>query len=240
VFTVRERERVRRGLLELARADPEVTGAAHVGSFVDGGGDRWSDIDINLAIRGGDLTSALGRWTGWLYDGFSARHHWDLRAGAAVYRVFLLPGWLEVDLGFRPEADFGPNGPHWETVFGQAVPAVTPAAPDPDELIGYAWHHVRLARACIERGRAWQAVYWINGARDQVIALAAARLGLTASHAKDAHLLPASITDELSSTLVTGLDAPSLHHALSGVRQALAAEAGRHGADWLAVELRDF
>lgn len=240
MFTVRERERVRRGLLELARADPEVIGAAHVGSFVDGGGDRWSDIDINLGIRGEDLRSALARWTGWLYDGYSARHHWDLPAGAAIYRVFLLPGWLEVDLGFRPEADFGPKGPHWETVFGPTAPAGTPTLSNLDDLLGHAWHHLRLARVCIERGKAWQALYWINGARDQVIALGAVRLGLPASYAKGAHLLPPKLTEPLASTLVTGLDPAQLRLALTALIDVLAAEAERHGAHWLSLELRDF
>lgn len=240
MFTVRERERVRRALLELARADPEVMGAAHVGSYVDGGGDRWSDIDINLGIRGGDLRPALERWTDWLYDGFSALHHWDLPAGAAIYRVFLLPGWLEVDLGFRPETDFGPKGPHWDTVFGETIPATALPVSSLDDVLGHAWHHVRLARVCIERGRAWQAVHWINGARDQVIALAATRLGLPAFYSKGAHLLPEEIIDSLSPTLVTGLGDSELRRALGGVNAALAAEASRHGADWLADELRDF
>ena len=240
MFTVRERERVRRALLELARADTEVMGAAHVGSYVDGGGDRWSDIDINLGIRGGDLRAALERWTGWLYDGFSALHHWDLPAGAAVYRVFLLPGWLEVDIGFRPEDDFGPTGPHWETVFGPTVPAVAPTPPSLDDLLGRAWHHVRVARACIERGRHWQATYWINAGRDQVIALAALRLGLMTSFAKSAHLLPDEVTEPLASTLVTGLDPARLRAALAALIGALAAEAERHDAHWLSAELRVF
>lgn len=240
MFTVRERERVRRALLELARADTEVMGAAHVGSYVDGGGDRWSDIDINLAIRGGDLRPALERWTGWLYDGFSALHHWDLPAGAAIYRVFLLPGWLEVDLGFRPESDFGPKGPHWETVFGQTIAAPPFATPNLDEVLGHAWHHVRLARVCIERGRVWQAVHWINGARDQVIALAATRLGVPAQYAKGAHLLSAEVTEAWESTLVTSLEPKQLRLALGAVVDALAAEAAHHDeAQWLPAELTD-
>lgn len=48
-----------------------------------------------------------------------------------VYRVFLLPGWLEVDIGFTPAAQFGPRGPQWRTLFGQPVQTPHRAGPDP-------------------------------------------------------------------------------------------------------------
>jgi hypothetical protein len=40
--------------------------------------------------------------------------------------------------------------------------------------------------------------------------------------------------------LVTALGEAELRRALDGVMSALAAEASRHGAGWLAAELRDF
>lgn len=88
MFAVEERDRVRERLLELAVADSAVVGAAITGSHAVGGGDRWSDVDVALAIHG-RLSVALERWTGWLYGDYAALHHWDLSSGSSVYRVFL-------------------------------------------------------------------------------------------------------------------------------------------------------
>jgi len=103
MFTVRERDRVRARLLALAEADVAISGAAITGSHAADGGDEWSDIDLAIAVRG-PLHEALDRWTDWLYRDFDAVHRWDLPAGATVYRVFLLPGSLEADIAFAPEA----------------------------------------------------------------------------------------------------------------------------------------
>src|SRR6266571_3773650 len=127
MFTVEERNRVRARLLELAEADPAVAAAAITGSYVADGGDEWSDVDLAFAIRG-ELSPALEYWTKLLYGELGALHHWDLPWGSTVYRVFLLPEWLEVDIAFTPTAEFGPRGPNWRTVFGETV-EVEPTAP---------------------------------------------------------------------------------------------------------------
>jgi hypothetical protein len=74
------------------------------------------------------------RWTRWLCGELGALHHWDLPAPPRIIRVFLLPGWLEIDLTFAPEEEFGPRGPQWRTIFGQARPLEPFPAPDPDTL----------------------------------------------------------------------------------------------------------
>lgn len=226
MFTAQERDRVRERLLGLARADSAVTGAALTGSGATGGSDQWSDLDLFLGIRG-PLGEALDRWTQWLYRDFGAVHHWDLPAGPAVYRVFLLDGWLEVDLGFSPAADFGPRGPQWRTVFGQPVQTPEPAGPDPAHLAGRAWHHALHARISIERDRYWQAEHWISALRDQVLSLACLRLGLPTSYAKGAHLLPPEVTGPLTDALVRLLAEEELRRALRAAADALAAELGR-------------
>src|SRR5215475_5528923 len=108
MFTVEERDRIRAHLLARAEADGTITGAAFTGSLATGDGDRWSDTDLVLAVRG-ELKAVVNRWTRWLYHELGARHHWDLTTEHKVIRVFLLPGWLEVDLTFAPEAEFGPR-----------------------------------------------------------------------------------------------------------------------------------
>jgi len=236
MFTVEERDRVREHLLGLAADDETVVAAATTGSLSTGAGDEWSDIDIAFAIRG-ELTAALEHWTLVLYRDLAALHHWDLPFATTVYRVFLLPGCLEVDIAFTPEADFGPRGPSWRMVFGDAVELPPPAPQQQDDLVGLAWHHVLHARACIERGKPWQAEYWVSGVRDHVLALACLRLGHASAYAKGADLLPRELTAPLEGTLVRSLDEAELRRALAAAAAAFDAELERTDAA-LAARLR--
>jgi hypothetical protein len=214
VFTAEERDRVREQLLTRAEADSAITGAAFTGSHATGEGDRWSDTDLVLAVRG-ELSPVLNQWTRWLCDELGALHHWDLPAGARIIRVFLLPGWIEIDLTFAPEDEFGPRGPQWRTVFGHPQPLAPFPAPDPQHLAGLIWHHALHAFICTERGRWWQAEHWISALRDHAITLACLRLGHPAAYAKGAHLLPGDLTAPLETTLVRSLTEPELRRALA-------------------------
>ena len=226
MFTVEERDAVRRRLLELAQEDPTVGAAAITGSAAAGSADRWSDIDLAFAIRG-DMPRALLHWTSVLYAEFAALHHWDLPFGSSIYRVFLLPGCLEVDIAFTPEADFGPRGPNWRTVFGETVEVPTTEPPSRDDLVGLAWHHVLHARICIERGKPWQAEWLIGGVREHVLALACVRLGYSARFAKGTDLLPPDVTAAVEPALVRSLDEAELRRALGVAAGALTAELER-------------
>jgi len=236
VFTVEERDAVRGRLLERAQDDPAVSAAAITGSAAAGSADRWSDIDLAVGIQG-DLSRALLHWTSVLYAEFAALHHWDLPFGSSIYRVFLLPGCLEVDIAFTPESDFGPRGPNWRTVFGATVEVPTTEPPGRDDLVGLAWHHVLHARICIERGKPWQAEWLIDGVRDHVLALACVRLGYTARFAKGADQLPREVTGAVEPTLVRSLDEAELRRALTAAAVALTAELERGDAA-LAARLR--
>jgi hypothetical protein len=226
MFTAEERDRVREQLLARAEADSAVVGAAFTGSHATGDGDRWSDTDLVLAVRG-ELTPVLNGWTRWLYRELGAQHHWDLPVGRGIVRVFLLPGWLEIDLTFAPQAEFGPRGPQWRIIFGQPRPREPFPAPDRDNLVGLAWHHALHARICIERGRWWQAEHWISAMRDHAITLACLRLGYPAHYAKGTHLLPEDLTVPLEATLVRSPDGPELCRALAATIDVVAAEVER-------------
>lgn len=214
MFTADERGSLQDRLLARAEADACIVGAPFTGSHATGESDRWSDTDLVLAVQG-DLLPVVDRWTRWLYSELSAQHHWDLPAGSRIIRVFLLPGWLEIDLTFAPEAEFGPRGPQWRTVFGTAQPPEPFAAPDRNTLAGFIWHHALHARICIERGRWWQAEYWISAIREHTVTLASLRLGYPAEHARGAHLLPGDLTAQLEATLLQSLAEPELNRALT-------------------------
>lgn len=215
MFTEEERERVRQRLLSAAEADPDVVGAAIVGSHAAGKSDRWSDIDLAFAVA--DVPRALERWTGRLEQDFGARHHWDLPAGVSTYRVFLLPGWLEVDLGFKPASDFGARGPNWHTVFGTEA-TLSPAPQETlNNVAGLGWHHAWHVYVCVRRGRSWQAVHWLNALRDQVFALVCLRHGLPIAFAKELHRLPDETTQPFEATLARSLQPGELTRALTAM-----------------------
>jgi hypothetical protein len=111
VFSVHDRDRARDHVLGLAETDGRVVAAAVVGGFADGAGDRWSDLDLTFAVDDGvDVAEVLEDWTQAVAAGLDAVHLFDLQAGAAIYRVFLLPGCLQVDLSFAPASAFGARG----------------------------------------------------------------------------------------------------------------------------------
>jgi hypothetical protein len=122
VFTVEERDQARRWLLDRARSDRRIVAAAVVGSDAAGRVDRWSDLDLTFAVADeASLEEVLSDWTRAVDEGLDAPDLFDVHVGPTVYRVFLLPGNLQVDLSFTPAARFGPLGPEFRLLFGSAV-----------------------------------------------------------------------------------------------------------------------
>ena len=215
MFTVADRDQLRARLLDRARADGRITGAAITGSAAHDAADRWSDIDLFFGVAAGNpIEGVLGEWSAFLYQELGALHHFDLRAGPAIYRAFLLPTCLEVDLAFTPAADFGARGPHFRPVFGAAREQPFAPGPNRDHLIGLAWHHVLHARTAIERRKWWQAEYWISGIRDHALALVCLRYGQAAVYAKGVDGLPHEVTAPFADALVRALTPAELQRAL--------------------------
>src|SRR5919199_1589217 len=136
MFTAEERDQVRDRIIEMARSDPRITAGALIGSMAAGLGDRWSDIDITFGIEEGiSLRAVLDDWTAQFNSELGALQHWDLPFGPSIYRVFLLPSGLEVDVSVTPQQEFHPRSPRWRTLFGTAGDATQPTPPDPQYLI---------------------------------------------------------------------------------------------------------
>jgi hypothetical protein len=185
MFSVSDRVRVRDHVLQLAEADPRVVAGAVIGSLAHGDGDRWSDLDLTFAVADGvPVLDVLEDWSRNLAAEFEAAHLFDLPSGPSLYRVFLLPGCLQLDLSFTPASRFGAAGPEFRLLFGRAVERPPAQPPPARELFGTAVHHALRARVCIERGRYWQAEYWISGTRDGALSLACRRRNLPASHGR--------------------------------------------------------
>ena len=106
MFTIEQRDALRDFLLRLAAEDERIVAGAAVGSLaVDGGGDRFSDLDLTFAVADHVPTAeVLADWARTLTGELAAVHLADLDRGPTTYRVFLLPDALQCDLSLTPAA----------------------------------------------------------------------------------------------------------------------------------------
>jgi hypothetical protein len=222
IFTVQERDRVRDRVLELAASDARITAGAIVGSLAHDAGDRWSDLDLTFGVAEDiPVQTVLDDWTGKISAQCDAVHLFDVPSGPTIYRVFLLPGCLQFDLSFTPASQFGALGPKFKLLFGKAMEKPFAQDPSMQELFGYAVHHALRARFCIERGRHWQAEYWISATRDYALSLACRRREIPASYGRGFDDLPSDVHDAFRGAFATSLERNELLRALGEVIEAL-------------------
>lgn len=187
--------------------------------------DQWSDVDLFFGVVDEEhLAGVMADLTALMYRDHGALHHFDVIAGPATYRVFLLASTLQVDLAFTPASSFGAVAPSFKVLFGEPVERAPIKPPSPMSLLDYGWLFAIHARSCIERGKAWQAEYMIHSVRDRVVAAACVRHGLPASEGRGMDRLPADEKARFEAGLARSLDEPELRRALSAVVRALIEE----------------
>jgi hypothetical protein len=227
LFSPEVRDRLREKLIADGRADERLTAGALTGSAALGREDRWSDIDLAFSLApDGRLDEVLATWTDRMYAEHGAVHHIDLTRGETVYRVFLLDTTLQVDIAFAPEAEFGAAGPTFRLLFGKASD-LTAKPVDAAFLIGFGWLYALHARSSIARQRRWQAEYMISGLRDQVLAVACLRHGVSVHQARGVDDVPLEATAPLVSALARSLGIDELERAFRAGVQGLLAEAAQ-------------
>jgi hypothetical protein len=237
VFTVEQRNALCERVLRLGQADVRVVAGAVVGSLAGNGGDRFSDLDLTFAIAGHvPVTDVLADWTTRLTGELDAVWLADLERGATVYRVFLLPDALQLDLSMTPADQFRPAGPRFRLVFGETAhgdPGISPPAagsvfiPTPvvaGDLFGWGIIYALHARACIERRRVWQAEHYVGAVRDHALSLACLRQGLIAVQARGYDDLPTETLARFEGTHIAAVGPATLRAALAAAVLALTRE----------------
>jgi hypothetical protein len=229
MFTVAQRDALRERVIDLAEEDDRVVAAAAVGSLaVDGGGDRFSDVDMTFGVADKvRIVDVLDDWTRRLSDELDAVPLVDLERGPTTYRVFLLQDLLQLDLSLTPADRFRPAGPRFRLLFGET--AAEPQADAPTiagglfiatpemarDIFGWGVIYALHARACIERGRMLQAEHYIAAVRDHALSLACLREGRTPFHARGYDDLSAEARRRLDGSRVGGLQPEGLRSALA-------------------------
>jgi hypothetical protein len=209
-----------------------------VGSLAVGSGDRFSDLDLTLGIVDGvPVGHVLDGWTRTLLGELDAIQLADLEAGPTIYRVFLLPDALQFDLSMTSAKEFRPAGPRFQLLFGERAadePEVrrrsqgglfipTPAVAR--DVFGWGVIYALHARACIERGRVWQAEHYVCAVRDHALSLACLGRELPAVQARGYDELPPETLEGFERTHVGSVEPAALRTALAASAVALLNEA---------------
>jgi hypothetical protein len=256
MFTIEQRDALRERVLRLAEHDNRVVAGAAVGSLAMDGGDRFSDLDLTFGIADHvPVTDVLNDWTRMLIDERDAVQLVDLERDPTIYRVFLLPDTLQFDLSMTPAAQFRPAGPRFRLLFGKTAAALAAAAtplapgtlviPTPivaHDLFGWGVIYALHTRACIERGRLWQAEHYVGAVRDHALSLACLREGRVAAQARGYDDLSAETLARFAAAHVGAVEPDALRRTLAASVLALmreGAEARLPHADVVAQRLDD-
>ena len=234
MFTVEQRDALRARMLQLADEDERVVAGAAVGSLAVGSGDRFSDLDLTFGIADSvPVAHVLDGWTRTLIDELGAVQLADLEARATIYRVFLLPEALQFDLSMSSAAEFRPAGPRFQLLFGETAPEESevrrrsqgglfiPTPSVPEDVFGWGVIYALHARACIERGRVWQAEHYVGAVRDHALSLACLHRGLPAVQARGYDQLPPETLAGFDHTHVGSAEPDALRGALAASVLAL-------------------
>jgi len=238
VFTVDQREALRERVVRLADEDERVVAGAVVGSLAVDAGDRYSDVDLTFGIADHVLVAdVLDDWTRTLIDELEAVQLADLERGPTTYRVFLMPEALQLDLSMTPAAQFRPAGPRFRLLFGETAPAgygvptravegdlFIPTPPVAGDIFGWGVIYALHARACIERGRVWQAEHYVGAVRDHALSLACLRQELPPLQARSYDDLSAETLARFEDAHIGAVETGALRAALAASVLALMRE----------------
>ena len=226
MFSQEERRDLRECLVAAAQLDERIRAAAVVGSGAEHREDEWSDIDLAFRLAAGLEPADVGdAWTERMYEDHGAVDHLDVWSERTLFRVFLLPSSMQVDLSFWPWETFAASGASFRLLFGEANEPRPPSSPTPESLIGMGWLYALHARASIARGRNLQALYMVNNVRDHVVSLACLRHGLPVHQGRGVDDLPPDVMETIAETLVRGLRRSDLSTAFANAIGALIDEA---------------
>ena len=229
MFTIEQRDGLRQRVLRLAKEDERVVAGAAVGSLAIDAGDRFSDVDLTFSIAEHvQVAEVLEDWTRTLIDELDAVQLGELERGPTTYRVFLLPDALQLDLSMTPAAQFRPAGPRFRLLFGETAEGESevptrpvaeglflPTPPVAGDIFGWGVIYALHARACIERGRVWQAEHYVGAVRDHALSLACLRQRLPSVQARGYDDLSAETLARFEDAHVAAVEPGALRGALT-------------------------
>src|SRR5918999_313744 len=235
MFTPDDRDRTLARVVELLSGDERIEATVLTGSLGAGRGDRWSDFDLDAVVREGvDHAAVAAEWEELVYGELPVAHHYTHEFGSTLVRGFLLRNGLLVDLAFEPIAEFAAWAPV-KVLFDRTGRATSVAerweawSPTPDWRgeAGFAAHDVLHALVAANRGRPWQALYFLQRIRNRTLSLASERHGHDAQDFTRVDDLPTDEVDHLRASLVADLERDTLIEAIEAATRGFLTELAR-------------
>ena len=218
MYSESERKQVQDLIISQARKDHRITDAAIVGSESIGTNDRWSDIDLSFGFSESSLLEELlNDWTRFMNSSFNANTLFDLEYRNSMYRVYLLPNALQVDLSFTPSKDFGAITEKFKLLFGKAKPKGHKSLPDENEVFGYAVLYALKTRCSLERGKPWQTAYFLNQLRENILVLHCLKENLDPFEGRGYDLIPLNTKKALEPFLKSEMTNDGQWHILKSL-----------------------
>jgi hypothetical protein len=236
MFTPEGRDAVLAKAVAMLSDDQRIDAVVLTGSLGREQGDRWSDVDLDAVVAAGDDADAVTRdWEATIYRELPVAHHYATEFGSTRVRGFLLRDGLLLDLAFTPIGEFEVWAPV-KVLFdrtGRATKVASawaPWSPTPDWRgdAGLAAHDVLHGCVAVNRGRPWQALYFLQRIRNRTLALASERHGNDSEDFVHVDDLPAAETSPLEASLVGSLERGALLEAIDRATRAFLDELRRH------------
>lgn len=215
MYSKEYRNKVQSSIITFAKEDVRITDCAIVGSESIGKNDEWSDIDLTFGVSmETEIPKILLDWNELMTKNFEANVLFDLAFRESIYRVYLLPNALQVDLSFTPTKQFGAITEKFKLIFGEEKNRDSKPVPKPKTIFGYAVLYALKTRCSIEREKFWQAHYYLEKFKENIMTLKCLSENLNPFDGRDYDKLSDSFLIQIQSSLIGSLSRHNLNKSL--------------------------
>ncbi|WP_299903316.1 hypothetical protein [uncultured Aquimarina sp.] len=225
MYSKKDRIEVQEAIINFAKSDSKIIDCAIVGSESVGNDDKWSDIDLTFGYENeADANQVLREWSKMMSESFDANRLFDISYKESLYRVFLLPNGLQVDLSFTPSKYFGAITDKFKLIFGQEKEREFKSLPEINLIAGYSILFALKTRTSIERENYWQAEYYLSKCRENVMVLKCLKESKNPFDGRSFDNLPNDFLRQMQNCLLIELSRVNLRTSLKNLIQILIKE----------------
>lgn len=225
MYPKKTRIEVQKQIIDFAKSDSNIIDCAIVGSESVGNDDKWSDVDLTFGYENdADVNQILRDWSKMMLEVFDANKLFDLSYKESLYRVFLLPNALQVDLSFTPSEHFGAITDNFKLIFGNQRKREFKSLPEINSIAGYTILFALKTRTSTEREKYWQAEYYLSKCRENIMILKCLKENLNSFDGRSFDELPPRFLQQIQNTLIDEPTKQNLENGLKSTIQILIEE----------------